>query len=380
MQEIRDTLHHAITHAFSPDDPSRAFPPVHLTQEDFDGLARAVVDHQQQHNAAYARYLNALPPFDSPHSAHPIPTSAFKRATLTTFDPEEAVVCFRSSGTTEHDRGRHHLRDLSLARAAILPPFVRFMLPDRPRIHMLILAPPFAQAADSSLCFMFDELLTHCGTPESTHLVTHDIDVAAFHTHINHAIEHNEPVFLLGPSFAYVHLLDALGDTFRPLPEGSRLLETGGFKGKSRVVPRGELHAAIQRALDIPTPMIAGEYGMSELSSQLYEPTIRHHLAGLEPRRRYVAPPWCAPRVLHLDTLEPLPLGERGLVAFFDLANLESVASILTGDLGRLHPEPDAPHGVTLELLGRSPAATPKGCSIAIDSLLSGDEDAPWTR
>jgi hypothetical protein len=55
-----------------------------------------------------------------------------------------------------------------------------------------------------------------------------------------------------------------------------------------------------------------------------------------------------------------MPAGELGQIALLDLLNLDSVAYVLTGDLGRLDAD-------GLHLQGRSPTAAPKGCSLAFD-------------
>jgi hypothetical protein len=65
------------------------------------------------------------------------------------------------------------------------------------------------------------------------------------------------------------------------------------------------------------------------------------------------------------DNLDPLPLGERGLLCFWDLSNVDSALAVLTADEGIVQSE-----GVSL--LGRSPGATPRGCSLAVEEILSG--------
>jgi len=53
---------------------------------------------------------------------------------------------------------------------------------------------------------------------------------------------------------------------------GSRVLETGGYKGAfAPPCPRPKLHALITRHLGLPASQIVCEYGMSELSSQAYD-------------------------------------------------------------------------------------------------------------
>jgi hypothetical protein len=63
------------------------------------------------------------------------------------------------------------------------------------------------------------------------------------------------------------------------------------------------------------------------------------------------------------ETLEPLPPGETGVLRYLDLANLDSVMALQTSDLG-------AVTHAGIEIFGRAPGATVRGCSIATDELL----------
>jgi hypothetical protein len=387
--------------------PIPVWPASRVTRAAFLDVARRVVQHQAARNPAYARYAARLgvdldrlaDPLDAP----PVPTDAFKRLRLCAFDPAEAVACFRSSGTTAADRGQHLFRTLDVYRASIAPSFVQYVLPDLEpgaRVHMLVLAPSAAQVPDSSLYFMLDFLCERFGRHSvRTHFFDEEspghlaLDVAALCRALEALAAQGEPVLLLGPSFSYVHLFDQAPDFRVALPPRSRLFETGGFKGKSREVGPGELHALFRERLGIELDMVVGEYSMSELSSQLYEPGLRRALAGRAARARgreaghadgmrlYVPPPWCAVRILDPATLSPLAPGQQGLVAFFDLANVDSVAAVVTGDMGTLVPSAqpgDAPpgwHGLPegsrgLVLHGRAAGQSAKGCSLAIDMLL----------
>ncbi len=380
-----------------------AWPTSLLDAATFDRLALRVARFQLEHNTAYRRYTQRLGvdpdhivhPFDAP----PIPTDAFKRAALTTFDPDDAVACFRSSGTTAADRGRHYLRQLTLARASIVGPFMNWMLPDiaaDATVRVLVLAPTGEDAPDSSLCFMLDLVRQRFGDDASQHVVDRagGLDMDRLVHALDRAVIDGVPTFLMGPSFAYVHALDGLGERHFALPAGSRIFETGGLKGRARTVSRDVLHRELSATFGVLEHYIAGEYGMSELSSQLYEHTLRHALRGKDGpwgalENLYVPPPWCAVRVLDPIDLQPLPPGQLGQIALFDLANLDSVAHVITGDMGILItasavdeclPAPIAwqglPEGVVgVRLLGRAEEATPKGCSIAVDALLSRDPD-----
>ena len=78
---------------------------------------------------------------------------------------------------------------------------------------------------------------------------------------------------MLGTAFSFVHLLDYLAeqDLRFELPPGSCALETGGYKGRSRSLPKAALHALISERLGIAPGRIVCEYGMSELGSQAYD-------------------------------------------------------------------------------------------------------------
>ena len=73
-------------------------------------------------------------------------------------------------------------------------------------------------------------------------------------------------------------------------------------------------------------------------------------------------------RTVFLDpeTLTPVKDGETGVIAHYDLANWNSCIGILTEDLG--HRTPD---GFLLQ--GRAKGAEARGCSIAVDEVISAN-------
>ena len=116
----------------------------------------------------------------------------------------------------------------------------------------------------------------------------------------------------------------------------------------------------IVAAFAIADRAVVGEYGMTELSSQLYEATLVEPGA---PHGVFVAPPWM--RVVAVDpaTLAPVPEGEIGIARIVDLANVDSAVAVQTADRVRVR-------GDHVELLGRLPGATPRGCSLAVEEIL----------
>jgi acyl-CoA synthetase (AMP-forming)/AMP-acid ligase II len=171
-------------------------------------------------------------------------------------------------------------------------------------------------------------------------------------------------VALLGTSFAFVHALDRLGARRFALPPGSRIMQTGGFKGRSRELSPLAMRAALSQSFGVPDAMIVAEYGMTELSSQLYETTLRAAVTSeRDCVRRLWAPPWLRVSVVDPERLTPLPDGQEGLVRIDDAANLDSVCAIQTADLGVLEAG-------ELTLRGRAEGAVLRGCSITADELL----------
>jgi hypothetical protein len=175
------------------------------------------------------------------------------------------------------------------------------------------------------------------------------------------------PLLILGTSLAFLHAVEML-EADRPvrLPVGSRIMDTGGFKGTERETTRDELRTRLEAATGVPLSMMIGEYGMTELLSQLYEPVLE---AGVSVSGNYVPAPWLRVRALDPITLAEVPDGTPGLLAFFDLANAGSVCHVLTEDIGSVS-------GAHVWLQGRVPGAEPRGCSIAMDELLSAAGEA----
>jgi hypothetical protein len=339
--------------------------------QDFDRLARAVFAHQFACNTPYRQFCErrGVSPRTVEHwGAIPaVPTDAFKAAALVCGDPADAAAVFRTSGTTAgpERRGTHYLPDLALYDAALRAGFRAHLLPDGARPRMISLIPRPEQMRDSSLSHMAGAVVADFGTGEGGWYVSSEggIDHAGLAEALRAAEAAGEPVCILGTAFALVHWLDALRDagTRYRLPEGSRLMDTGGFKGRSREVTREELYGAVEERLGIPHAWCVNEYGMTEMSSQFYDGVAGS--ASSSAGRLHVGPPWVRTQATDPETLRPLPHGETGVLRHFDLANLGSVMAIQTADLGVTSPE-------GFRVLGRARGAEARGCSLAMDDLL----------
>lgn len=304
---------------------------------DRDMLLAEAARYQRAHVAPYARLCAAR------GDDAALPTDVFRFARVASFAPSEEIAAFLTSGTTSGARGRHAFRDLSLYDRAAWTAARHALFPDVVKMRLVILAPHPREAPESSLSYMlgrFEEWFA----ARTFWIWPLDADALIA------ALDTDEPVALLGTSFAFVHAEDRLDRTFA-LPSGSRIMQTGGFKGRSREVAPDVLRAALADRFGVAK--IVGEYGMTELSSQMYERS---------PSRLW-APPWVRARAVDPETLAPVPDGTAGVLRIDDLANLDSVCAIQTSDLAIVHED-----GV--ELLGRAPGSVPRGCSLAIEEAL----------
>jgi hypothetical protein len=336
-----------------------------MSDAEFDVLALALFEHQYSEGEAYRRLCDSMRrgPRDVRRwqDIPAVPTGAFKEARIAAFPPERCVRVFRSSGSTTARRGELELDTLALYEASLLATFSAHILPEGARLPFLVLAPSAAAAPDSSLSYMYDFAARQLGAGEARFYLTPsgwDPD-----TLIGDLERLEGPAAVVGTAFAFVHLLDEL-DARRSrlrLPDGTRIMETGGFKGRSRVLERGALHRAISAALGVPEARIVNQYGMCELASQFYEPSLR---CGRVVSAKAI-PPWVRTRVVDPASFADVAAGEAGMLVHYDLANTGSVLAVQTSDAGRLVAD-------GLEVLGRLPGAEARGCSLAAEALLAG--------
>jgi hypothetical protein len=336
----------------------------------FERLALAIFAFQFERCAPFRRFCQgrSRTPAElrSWREIPAVPTGAFKQVALRCFPAERTAHTFRTSGSSTSVRGELHLDRLELYEASLLSAFRRFVLPDLApgeRARVLALAPSPRELPDSSLSHMFAVVLRELGTPESRFYVDGgELQTDRLLAHLGEARAAESPLALCGTAFSFVHLLDELErrDAKLELPPLVRVMETGGFKGRSREMPRAELHASLQRRFGVPAERVVNQYGMTELGSQFYDSVLR--FPG-QPRRK-LAPPWTRVAIVDPEAGGGATPGEPGAIAVVDLANTGSVLALQTADLGRAL-------GDGFELLGREPGAEERGCSIAADVLLS---------
>lgn len=349
-------------HRSFPEDPS---------DEAFNLLAMEIFAYQFAHNTTYRMFCmqrrSTPDQIYSWEQIPPAPVSAFKAGVFSCFPAHMSIRVFETSGTTTGNRGRHQFDTMTLYEEAALPNFSQHLLPDGACLPMRMLLPPPAEAPQSSLAYMCQIVSESFANETEWYIRSGRLNVEALCKDLEIAEESGTPRILLGPAFSFVHLFDALRSKNRTfcLPRGSRIMETGGYKGKSREVTREEFLRSAEEMIGVGPLWIINEYGMTELTSQMYDDTLRRAVhTGSAALPVKIPPTWVKVRVHDPVTQEPSPDGIPGLIRIWDLANRGSAVAIQTEDVGVME-------GRGFRVIGRAKGSEDRGCSRAVDEALS---------
>jgi hypothetical protein len=310
-------------------------------QGDFGQLLLETHVHQRKFCPAYHAYCVSLRNPDTWRDVPALPLSAFRHAAIRCFPAERVIRSFHTSGTTGEGHGTHDFFTLDLYREAALGGWRRAGLPIQATLCLL---PPPSAAPHSSLSCMAGWL-----APEEIFFL------GRWEELVRRIESQKTPLTLFGTALAFLDFFEWLGERSLGLPSGSLAVETGGYKGTRRNLPKADLYALFEARLGLSPGDIWNEYGMTELSSQFYTRGLGRPHSGA---------PWVRALVLDPETGREVAEGETGVLRIFDLANVGSCCALQTRDLA-------IRRGQDFELLGRDPAALPRGCSRAADEMLS---------
>lgn len=332
---------------------------------EFEAMALRVFAHQHARNEPFRRFCLArgVTPrkVKTWRDIPAVPIDGFKDLALTCEPPDACERVFMTSGTTRGElKGRNWHPDLSVWNASFRGNFQSRFMQGAARLRMGILFPDEAAMPNSSLAHYLQYAVQEFGAAGSAHFVgAQGLDTAGVTEALAQAEHGEEPYALLGASYSFVHLMDQLKVAGRAflLPAGSRILDTGGYKKQSRQLDFDEFYDSLARTFGVPRERCINMYGMTELSSQFYDdgnavvPSVKS------------GPHWIRSRVVDPLTGREVAPGERGILVHCDLANYNSVTTILTEDVGVA-----TANGFLL--LGRAAGAEAKGCSLAVEEFL----------
>ena len=345
----------------------------------FERLALDIARFQARHSEGFRRLCDARgASLDDLDGIPAVPCDAFRVARVAIHPRSMDTERFETSGTTSRSAGVHAFRTTATYRRLALLGGRRALLArDGARVTVVCLAPPPSR---SSLGFMMQvfagewdgRCLDRAGSadpgaadPRRWAARADRVDVASVTRAAELARERGEPLLVLATAFALAALVEAVAERGIAAPVGSVVMLTGGFKGRRHDVSEPELRRRVGAALGIERSHMVGEYGMTELTSQLYEGTLGTPRGDDEPPV-YLPPRWLRVDAVDPEALRPVPEGEAGLARFVDLGNVDSAVAVVAQDLVRRR-------GDGVELLGRRSGAPARGCSLAVEALLDGD-------
>lgn len=359
----------------------------------FEKLALDIARFQQEHSPGFERMVSLNGGRLERLSDIPvIPSDVFRLTRVALHPPELDVACYQTSGTTSSATGRHPVRTLETKEALTLLQAEHTLFRANGPGVVVALQPKPENPPTSSLAHMMRLFMTafdgkplivepqgvrfSADDPARWLMDTRGPDVEGLKRAARIARHRSQPLYVLATSFALVALLDELDGERIATPSRTVVMLTGGFKGRSRVVDEASLRRSVAEALATTEERVIGEYGMTELGSQLFEqrgPAAEKSTAmswweSTDVAGVYFPPPWLRLSAVRATDYRQQPEGEPGLAHFIDLANVDSCLSFVTQDLVIKQPSGG------YRLLGRAPKAPARGCSLPFETFVKQAE------
>ena len=269
---------------------------------------------------------------DIPH----LPISLYKTSLITTgvYSPEEI---FESSTTTGQIPSRHAVFEPELYLDVTEQGFNAVFGKPVSAFKWFGLLPSYLERSNASLVYMVRHFISlgGCGFYIDQY--------ENLEAEIMKCEESGTPTVLIGVSFALLEFCEAFDGRLN----STRVIETGGMKGRREEMTRSQLHKVLKDGLGVE--QVYSEYGMTELLSQGWTKGEREF--------------YCAPtlRVQIREIGDPFsycPVGVRGAVNCTDLANVDSCAFIATDDAGVVYADG------SFEIIGRLDGSEVRGCNL----------------
>lgn len=313
--------------------------------QQFEDLALELFHFQYQKNMLYRQFADLVG--KSPHRVKQpeqipfLPITLFKNHAIRTFSTDEQPeLIFRSSATTGMQRSQHEIRKAALYEESLIRGFERqFGSPEN--YCILALLPGYLERQDSSLVYMVHHLMTKSQHPQNGFYLNQQIDLIR---KLKELESQNQPTLLFGVTFALIDLAEHIDFPF----QSTRILETGGMKGRGTEWPKPQLHEFLKKAFR--TEEIISEYGMTELLSQAY--AMQDGL--------FKCPSWM--KIYVRDEYDPTVVRQsgRGALNIIDLANIYSCSFLATEDVGICQEDG------SFQVLGRLEQSEMRGCSLLV--------------
>ena len=368
--------------------------------DSFERLSLEVFEFQYQRIEPYQRLCDRAgktPSAVRDWSEIPaVSARAFKRFRLFAGTDGDIARSFVSSGTSDpQSRSRSYFSEqgLRLMDLAIGTNAAERVFPDGRCCRILVLAPGPEESPDSIMSYGMGRIVEEFGLDGSGFFVSKKgADFESLLGSLKECAREDMPAAILGSSFGCLHFFEFLAErgVRLELPEKSRMLHAGGYKGKAREVTPRAFAGMAASALGLATERVINLLGMTELASQIYDISALRsgtYVAspggpGVTPERLGLKEPpkWVRSLILDPRRLND-PQGcfsggpeEKGVLRHFDLANIERPLVIQSEDLAvgigrRSTQRQGAVTECRFHIIGRAEKAEPRGCSLSFEDL-----------
>ena len=311
----------------------------------FNELALRAFELQYRTDEAYRKYCarTRISP-ESISRWHEIPavaSFAFKKTLASAFPEQKAEELYFGSGVAELRRKRGPFfpdRDIRMLAAGANRLLQKaYVFPDIDTIKMLFMVPTPLMAPGMVMASGLERIRQRFGTGDSRFLISfRGLDLRGLISALRQSEKADQPLALLGATWGFDYFFDACrkaGTRFR-LPEGSRIVESGGYAGRYTKCTKEEFFGKCAELLGIGEDACINALWLCESSTVYFDNVLRNSLAGIKRERCKEVPPWT--RTIAVDPLEfrRLPKGERGLLRHYDLTNRAMAIAVQTGTMG----------------------------------------------
>ncbi len=289
-----------------------------------------------------------------------VPSVSFKRRMMRSV-PEERIVKLCVSSGTQGSRSSvprdHTTLERFLACTGVL---VDELLEPSDYAYLFNLGPDAEAAGDLWLAYVLGAMELRF---ESSHYVRDGrLRLKELEQGLR-AGEGRRQCILVGPPILFLHLLEYLEERGTRIDLGatqSFVVTAGGWKRFSgSAIPRDEFSERVSESLGLDASSVRDAYNMVELNTVLLE---------CDHRQKHV-PPWLVASARDASTLDPLPEGHEGLLAFLDSTADSYPGFVLSDDFGGVRTDPcvcgrTAPR---VHFARRVESAEARGCALKMD-------------
>lgn len=257
------------------------------------------------------------------------------------YSPQRAEDLCRESRTVDlsHTRGPFFPdeRLTGLMRRVQLAAARCYLFPDTVRMKMLFFVPQPRMAPGMVMASGLERIRQEFGASGSRFLISFTgLDLQGFVNDLQTAERSGEPLAVLGATHGLDYFMDAClqaGIGFR-LPEGSRIMDSGGFMGRYAATPPEQFFTNCERVFGVARPFCVNAFWVCESSSVYFDAVLADVAASGSGKRRKTPPPWTRVQIVDPLAFTKVKPGETGLIRLCDLSNRGMAAVVQTDKMG----------------------------------------------